>query len=73
MTVTINTNSAEQEKILFDLLERMNIDYESDQDSHSITEEQKREIIKRDNDFLKGKTAARNWDEIKKELELVYR
>ncbi|OIQ68372.1 hypothetical protein GALL_500380 [mine drainage metagenome] len=73
MTVTININSAEQEKLLFDFLERMNFDYESDRDNISLTEGQKEEILRRDNDFINGKTAARNWDEIKKDLESVYR
>ena len=66
MTVTININSAEQEKLLFDFLERMNFDYQSDQDSIVLTENQKEEILRRDNDFINGKTEARNWDEIKK-------
>jgi len=73
MTVTINLNSAEQEKNLFDFLEKMNFDYQHDQDSVVLTENQKEEILKRDNDFISGKKAARNWDEIKKELERVYR
>ncbi|MDR3694286.1 hypothetical protein [Mucilaginibacter sp.] len=73
MTVTININSAEQEKLLFDFLERMNFDYESDQDRIALTESQKEEILRRDNDFINGKTTARNWDEIKKDLERVYR
>ena len=68
MTVTININSAEQEKLLFDFLERMNFDYQSDQDSIVLTENHKEEILRRDNDFINGKTEARNWDEIKKEL-----
>jgi hypothetical protein len=46
MTITINLDSAEQEKVLFDFLERMNFDYQSDQDSISLTESQKEEILR---------------------------
>ena len=68
MTVTVNLHSEQQEKALLDFLERMDFDYSSDENDVFLTEDQKREIIRRDNDFINGKTTARDWEEIKEEL-----
>jgi putative addiction module component (TIGR02574 family) len=38
-----------------------------------LTDKQKEEVLRRDKAFAEGKTAARTWEEIKKELEKVYR
>ena len=73
MTVTVNLYSAEQEKALIDFLEKMDFEYQSEQDSFSLTDDQKQEILRRDNDFVNGKTTARNWDDIKRDLKSVYR
>ena len=71
MTVTVNLHNEEQEKALIDFLEQMHYDYQSD--NISLSEAQKEEILKRDNDFLAGKTTARDWNDIKHELRSVYR
>jgi len=73
MTVTVNLYSAEQEKTLIDFLEKMHFDFQSDQEDFSLTDDQKAEILRRDNDFVSGKTTARNWDDIKRDLKSVYR
>ena len=72
MTVTINLHSEEQEKALFDFLERMDFDYQSNENDVFLTEDQKKEIIKRDNDFISGKTTARDWEDIKRDLQSVH-
>jgi hypothetical protein len=73
MTVTVNLHSEQQEKALLDFLERMDFDYSSDENDVFLTEDQKREIIRRDNDFINGKTTARDWEDIKRDLQSVYR
>jgi hypothetical protein len=73
MTVTVNLYSEEQEKDLVEFLDRMQYDYQSDTDDLGLTELQKQEILKRDNDFVNGKTTARDWNDIKRELRSVYR
>ena len=73
MTVTVNLHSEEQEKALIDFLDKMEYDYESNADDFGLTELQKQEILKRDNDFVNGKTTARDWNDIKRGLKSVYR
>ncbi len=73
MTVTVNLHSEEQEKALFDFLERMDFDYQSDETDVFLTEDQKKEIIRRDNDFINGKTTARDWEGIKRDLKFSIR
>jgi len=73
MTVTVNLHSEEQEKALIEFLDRMEFDYQAEIGNISLTESQKQEILKRDNDFLTGKTTARDWDDIKRDLRSVYR
>ena len=73
MTVTVNLHSEDQEKALFDFLDKMNFEYQNDDDDLRLTENQKQEIIRRDNDFVNGKTTARNWNDIKRDLDTIYR
>jgi hypothetical protein len=73
MTVIVNPHSEEQEKALVEFLDRMQYDYQRDTDDLGLTELQKQEILKRDNDFINGKTTARDWNDIKSELRSVYR
>jgi hypothetical protein len=39
----------------------------------NLTDDQEMEIIERDNDCLNGKTSARDWNDIKRDLKNVYR
>lgn len=73
MTVTVNLQTEEQEKVLIEFLEKMHFDYQSDQTNFTLTEAQMQEVIKRDNDFINGKTTARDWNDIKRDLKSVYR
>jgi hypothetical protein len=73
MTVTVNLHSEEQEKTLIEFLQKMHFDYQSDTGNIDLTELQKQEILKRDSDFLSGKTTARDWNDIKQDLKSVYR
>lgn len=73
MTVTVNLQTEEQEKILTEFLDKMNYYYQSDNDNFSLTKSQKQEAIRRDNDFINGQTTARDWNDIKRDLNNVYR
>ena len=73
MTVTVNLQTEEQEKVLIEFLEKMHFDYQSDDTNFTLTEAQMQEVIKRDNDFINGKTTARGWNDIKRDLKSVYR
>ncbi|SHN08766.1 hypothetical protein [Mucilaginibacter sp. OK098] len=74
MIVTVNLQTEEQEKILMEFTDRMNFDYQSDDDNKfSLTESQKQEVIRRDNDFINSQTTARDWNDIKRDLKNVYR
>ena len=73
MTVTVNLYTEEQEKALIEFLNNMQYEYQSDNDDAGLTETQKVEVLKRDNDFINGKTTARNWEDIKRDLGSVYR
>jgi len=73
MTVTVSLANEEQEKTLIEFLEKMHFDYQSDAKDFGLTDAQKQEVIRRDNDFINGKTTARDWNDIKRDLESVYR
>ncbi len=73
MTVTVNLYTEEQEKALIEFLDNMHYEYQSDNNDAGLTEAQKVEVLKRDNDFINGKTTARNWEDIKRDLGSVYR
>jgi hypothetical protein len=73
MTVTVSLTNEEQEKALIEFLEKMHYNYQSDSVDLSLTEVQKQEVLKRDNAFINGNTTARDWNDIKHDLESVYR
>ena len=73
MTVVVNLRTPEEEKELIAFLNQKKYDYQTTPQAPSLTPEQAKEIIRRDEAFLQGKTSARDWEEIKRELENVYR
>ena len=73
MTVVVNLRSEEEEKVLLAFLNSLQYDYQSAPHDVELTDEQAKEIIRREKAFAEGKTTARSWDEIKKDLEDVYR
>lgn len=72
MTVIVNLHN-EEEKALNEFLQREHYDYQSDKNEVGLSELQKQEILKHDNDFLTGKTTAKDWNDIKRDLKSVYR
>ena len=73
MTVTVNLHTEKEEKALIAFLDNMHYEYQSNSDNADLTDVQKIEVLKRDNDFINGKITARNWDDIKRDLGSVYR
>ena len=73
MTVVVNLRSPEEEKVLLAFLDSLQYDYQTASDDIALMSEQEKEIIRRDAALTEGKTSARNWDEIKKDLLNVYR
>ncbi|MEO6524761.1 MAG: addiction module protein [Mucilaginibacter sp.] len=71
MTIVVNPHNEQEEKVLLAFLESLKYEYQTN--DIEITTEQQKEILRRDKSFAEGKTTARNWEEIKKELESVYR
>jgi hypothetical protein len=73
MTVVVNPWNLEEEKVLLAFLYSLGYDYQPASDSLILTADWEKEIIRRDKTFAEGKTSARDWSEIKKELGDVYR
>jgi hypothetical protein len=73
MTVVVNLRSPEEEKVLLAFLDSLQYDYQTAPDDIALMSEQEKEIVRRDAALTEGKTSARNWDEIKKDLVNVYR
>ena len=73
MTVVVNLRNEEEEKALYAFLNNLHYDYQTTVDDIILPEEQQSEIIRRDNDFVNGKTSARNWEDIKRDFKKVYR
>lgn len=73
-TITAKIPNAKDVKIFTELLERFGIPYtveESPQD-YIFTDAQMADFEKSKQEFLDGKTTAKSWDDIKKDLESVY-
>jgi len=73
MTVVVNLRTPEEENELIAFLKKKQFDYQTTPDYPILTTEQEKEIIRRDKAFIQGKTSARNWDDILRDLENVYR
>ncbi|MCQ6958506.1 hypothetical protein [Mucilaginibacter aquariorum] len=73
MTISVNLHSEQEEKVLLAFLDSLKYDYQTDNDAFFLSGEQQKEILSRDQEFIEGKTTARDWNEIKKEMDRVYR
>ncbi|HWD90079.1 MAG TPA: hypothetical protein VG367_18255 [Mucilaginibacter sp.] len=73
MTVVVNLHTPEEEKELIAFLEKKHFNYQTTPDYPVLTTEQEKEIIRRDKAFAEGKTGARDWNDIIRDLENVYR
>lgn len=73
MTVVVKLRNNEEERVLLAFLDSLQYDYQNEADYISLTEEQQKEVLRREQAFAEGKTAAHSWNDIKNELESIYR
>lgn len=73
MTISVNPHNEQEEKVLLAFLESLKYDYQTDDGKFFLTDDQQKEILARDKDLTDGKTTARDWNDIKKEMDRVYR
>lgn len=74
-TITAKIPNAKDVKIFKDLLERFGIPYTIDDEStqgYVFTDAQMADFEQSKQEFVDGKTTAKSWDDIKKNLESVY-
>ena len=72
MTVVVNLRNSEEEKVLLAFLNSLEYNYQTEPDI-TLTLEQQKEVLRREQAFSEGKTSVRPWDEIKNDFEKVYR
>lgn len=65
MTVVVNLRNSKEEKVLLAFLNSLEYDYQTDSSSVALSEEQQKEVLRRENAFAEGKTAARSWKTLK--------
>lgn len=73
-TITAKISSEKDVKILREILERFGISYvvnESPED-YKLSKAQIADFEKTQKEFLEGKSTAKNWDDVKKELNSEY-
>jgi len=70
-TLTVNTYNEREKKVLVAFLRSLNYDYVDgeSEETFSLTDVQKKEILRRDRAYEAGETSARTWDEIKADFE----
>ncbi len=73
MTVVVNTHSEQEEKVLLAFLDSLKYDYQTNYAETFLTDTQAEEILTRDKKFAEGNSTTKTWDELKKELNSVYR
>lgn len=73
-TITAKISNEKDVKVLKEILERFGISYvvnESSED-YKLSKAQIADFKKTQKEFLEGKSTAKTWDDIKKELNSVY-
>jgi hypothetical protein len=72
-TLTVNINDEKDLPVLQEILTRFGLTYTVDvNDEYVFSEEQIASFVKTKQDFLDGKTTARNWDDIEEDLNRAY-
>ena len=65
-TLIVNTANEREEKELLAFLESHNYNFNTNSHSFDLTENQKAEILRREQDFASGKITSEPWNEVKK-------
>jgi len=73
-TITATVQQKKDVKVLKEILERFGIDYtiEEPAEDYVFSADQIADFERTQQDFLAGKTTAREWEDIKKDLNRVY-
>jgi hypothetical protein len=72
-TITVNIPDDKDLSILQEILNRFGLNYTVDAgNAYDFTEDEIKGLLKTKQDFIDGKTTARNWDDIEKDLNRAY-
>lgn len=69
-TLTFNFHNEQEEKVLLAFLDSLKYDYrrvDEPEDFH-LSEEEVKGLLQTKRDFLEGRTSARSWEDIKRDL-----
>ena len=70
-TLTVNIQNKKDLSVLQEILDRFGMDYAVDEE-YDFSKEEIEVLVKRKQDYLDGKTTARDWNAIKEELDRKY-
>jgi len=69
-TLTVNIQNEKDVPILQEILNRFGLEYVvENEDEYIFSKEEIESLVKRKQDFIDGKTTARDFDEIEKDLD----
>lgn len=72
-TLTVNIESESDLAVLQETLNKLGLSYDlSDESEYPFTKEQIDDFLKTRQDFIDGKTTARDWDDIEKDLDSAF-
>lgn len=72
-TLTVNIQNEKDLPVLQEILNRFGLSYHIDSDNdHTFSEDEMKDLLQTRQDFLDGKTTARNWTDIEEDLNRAY-
>ena len=69
-SLTVNIESEQEERVLLAFLNSLKYNYKTDLHNNDLTDTQKKEILRRENDFKSGKIKSEPWEDVKKRFSL---
>lgn len=69
-TLTFNFHNEQEEKVLLAFLDSLKYDYRcvDEQETFQLSDEEVKGLLQTKRDFLEGRTTARSWEDIKRDL-----
>ncbi len=72
-TLTVNITNEKDLPVLQEILDRFGLSYTVDSDAtYAFTKAEIESLLKTKQDFIDGKTTARDWEDIEKELNRAF-
>jgi hypothetical protein len=72
-TLTVNIQNEKDLSSLQEVLDRVGIDYEAENyDDYVFSKEEIERLVKDNEDYINGKTTARDWNDIKEDLKRAF-